>query len=317
MRTATRAAGTPGRMRGPSSGYTFRGVMELGTAGHRGAPCRSARVGLGRAVVSNHRSWVGYIPMPRGPSAPCPSAGPACEPAPRGGAVLAGRGEWGSAGIHSGGAAVPSTCHSGSPRPGQQAGSWEQLATGRLNREPLSSVCAGPARSGQLTVQGMPRPAPSVSLLGSMWRWNSWPWSPPAGLRHGDLAPPQEHLLARARQRVTLHRPCPGCPHPRLRWWHGPSPHIRLSSRPPVCLVKSYLPPEHTGISLLTQEAFEGPGGPVRGPPAELACVASMGLQGGRAAFCPAAQPLLPSVPTPPAHKAACLIPGSQASHSL
>lgn len=154
-------------------------------------------------------------------------------------------------------------------------------------------------------------------LSGPMWRWNSWPWSPPAGLGAGDTSPhhkntswpgPGSHVPSTD---LALVARTPGSgggvvwpPHPPLLW-------------APCLPGETLFTPEHTGI-LPTQEDFEGPGGPVRAPQPELAAHGIHGAPGEDVlpSVC-SPNPCFPSAPTPPAHKAQCLIPGSQASHSL
>ena len=165
----------------------------------------------------------------------------------------------------------------GSPRPSPRARGWEQLATGRpLNKEPLSSVRACPARSGQLTLPGMPRLAPSVAYrvprgggtagpgaLGSVWGVPA----PATG------APPGQGWAARTPSRdLALVARTPGSSGGVV--WRLP-----LLGAPRLPGEILFIP-EHTGV-LLTREAFEGPGAPARGPPApELASRLAVGLPG-------------------------------------
>lgn len=166
---------------GPRSGFgcTFRGVMgQANTAGQPG-------LDWGGAVVSPPQVLGGLHPNATWtPPPPAPWQGQHVRLPP--GQHSAGRGkagEWGGCWYSLGGPSCAQHMSPGSPRPSPRARGWEQLATGRpLNKEPLSSVRACPARSGQLTLPGMPRLAPSVAYrvprgggtagpgaLGSVW----------------------------------------------------------------------------------------------------------------------------------------------------
>ena len=185
----------------------------------------------------------------------------------------------GGAGIPGGGPSCAQHMSPGSPRPSPRARGWEQLATGRpLNKEPLSSVRVCPARSGQLTLPGMPRPAPSVAYRGPRGGGTAGPgalgsvWGAPAPATG---APPGQGRAARTPSGdLALVARTPGS-----------SGGVVWRPRPPL-LWAPRLPgeilfiPEHTGV-LLTREAFEGPGAPARGPPApELASCLAVGLPG-------------------------------------
>lgn len=244
MRTATGSWDPRQDARGPSSGYTFRGIMELGTRPGWRAPCRSARVRLGRGGGQQPQVLGGLHPDAAwAPPPPAPRQGQHVSLPP--GQRSAGRGragEWGGVLVFLRGGSCAQHMSPGSPRPSPWARGWEQLATGRpLNREPLSSVCAGPARSGQLTVPGMPRPAPSVAYRVPCGGGTAGPGARRPGSVRGTPAPttrtPGQGQAAACPPQTLPWLPAPPAP---VVAWSGP--HIRLSSRPPVCLVKSYLP---------------------------------------------------------------------------
>lgn len=105
-----------------TGGYSWAGGLPAGQPVGLGRGGGQSPTGPGRAA-SQRRV---------GPSAPCPSVRPACEPAPLGSAALAGGG-WGNRGVlvflGGGAPAVPSTCHQEAqgPRHGRAAGSsWPQ-----------------------------------------------------------------------------------------------------------------------------------------------------------------------------------------------
>lgn len=156
----------------------------------------------------------------------------------------------------------------GSPRPSPRARGWEQLATGRpQNKEPLSSVRACPAHSGQLTLPGMPRPAPSVAYRVPRGGGTAGPGARRPGSVRGTPAPttgtPPGQDWAAARPLQTLPW-LPASPALVVAW---AGPHVCLSSRPLVCLVKSCLP-QNTQASFSPrkpsrdQEPLQGPPSP-------------------------------------------------------
>lgn len=181
----------------------------------------------------------------------------------------------------------------GSPRPSPRARGWEQLATGRpLNKEPLSSVRACPARSGQLTLPGMPRPAPSVAYRVPRGGGTAGPgalgsvWGAPAPATG---TPPGQGRAARTPSRDLPWLPTPLAP---VVVWSGP--HVHLSSGPPVCLLKSCLSQNRQASfsprkALRDQKLLQGAPQPLSWPHVWL-----WGSQGVRDAFCPQTQFLLP-----------------------
>ena len=91
---------------------------------------------------------------------------------------------------------------------------WEQLASGRPpNKEPLSSMHACSAPSGQLTFPGMPRPAPSVAYRVPRGVGTAGPGARRPGSVLGTPAPPWGHL-ARARRPAPLPETSPCSPAP-------------------------------------------------------------------------------------------------------
>lgn len=148
-------------------GYTFAGLWGQGEAvKQQGSPWpRGELTGRGR----RGGKLPGGVWEPRHPAwcrPPAPSAGCAGAPVRRWGS--SGRVGLVSPGVGGNCAprapAVPSTCHREAHEPSPRARGWEQLATGSpQTKGALSSLHACFVLSGQLTVLGMPGPAPSVA----------------------------------------------------------------------------------------------------------------------------------------------------------